>query len=78
VGDLGAIGRLLIVAGLMLALAGLALVLVGRWSGAGRLPGDLLVRRGETTVFAPVVTMILVSVAFTLVLNLAIRLIRRD
>jgi hypothetical protein len=53
------VGPLLVAIGLLVALAG-ALV----WAGVpiGRLPGDLVVRRGNFTLYLPITTSILVSV----------------
>lgn len=52
-------GRLLIVAGVLIAAAGVAMEL---GLPIGRLPGDLVIRRGNTTVYLPIVTCIVVSV----------------
>ncbi|HEU5434502.1 MAG TPA: DUF2905 family protein [Thermomicrobiales bacterium] len=74
--DLSAIARLLIVAGLVLVGAGVLLLLVGRIPGLGwlgRLPGDITFRRGPVTIFAPIVTSLLVSLVLTLILNLIFR-----
>jgi hypothetical protein len=57
-----------------LVLLGLAIVLVGLlWPwlgrlGLGRLPGDILVQRGNFTFYAPVATGLLVSVVLSLIL----------
>ena len=75
-GDLTGAGRLLIAVGLVLTVVGVVLVIAGRY--VGRLPGDLVFRRDETSVLAPVVTMIVVSVTLTVILNLVIRLFRRE
>ena len=74
--ELGSIGRLLIAAGLTLALIGGLILLAGRvpllgW--LGRLPGDIVVRRGPVTVYLPLITSILLSVVLTIVLNLFLR-----
>jgi DUF2905 family protein len=74
--DLAAIARLLIVAGLILAGVGVLLLLIGRVPGLGwlgRLPGDITIRRGPVTIFAPIVTSLLLSLALTLILNLIFR-----
>ena len=53
---------------------GLAIVLIGLlWPylsrlGLGRLPGDIIIRRGDVTFYFPIVTCLRVSVAFSLVL----------
>ena len=74
--DLTGLGRILIGLGAALALVGLLLVLGPRVPGLGwlgRLPGDLMVRRGPITVYAPIVTSILLSVLLTVALNLFLR-----
>ena len=55
------------VLGGVLLLAGLALTAFGRL-GLGRLPGDLVYRRGNFTFYFPVVTSILLSIALSLLL----------
>lgn len=66
------LGRILIgVAMVLLVLGGLFLVL-GRL-GLDRLPGDLVFRRGNATVYFPIGLMILVSVVGTILLNLFFR-----
>jgi uncharacterized protein HemY len=61
------IGRLLIVLGGVLLLAGLALTFFGRL-GVGRLPGDLVYRRGNFSFYFPLMTSILLSVVLSLLL----------
>lgn len=61
------VGRLLMVLGGVLLLAGLALTAFGRL-GLGRLPGDLVYRRGNFTFYFPIVTSILLSIALSLLL----------
>jgi hypothetical protein len=39
----------------------------------GRLPGDILWRKGGTTVYVPIVTCIIVSLVLTLILSLVRR-----
>ena len=56
-------GKLLVIAGLIIAGIGL-LVMVGL--PLGRLPGDITVRRGNTTFYFPLVTSILLSILLTL------------
>jgi hypothetical protein len=58
------VGRLLLVAGLLIAVVG-ALIMWGL--PIGRLPGDVVVRRGNFTFYFPVVTSILLSLALTVV-----------
>ena len=66
------LGRILIgVAIMLLVLGGLFLVL-GRF-GIDRLPGDLVFRRGNATVYFPIGLMIMLSVVGTILLNLFFR-----
>jgi Protein of unknown function (DUF2905) len=58
-------GRLLLVGGLVIAAIGL-LVMAG--VPLGRLPGDIVIRRGHTTIYLPIVTCIALSVALSIVL----------
>ncbi|NLN29046.1 MAG: DUF2905 domain-containing protein [Firmicutes bacterium] len=63
-------GRMLVTIGLLLVGVGLVVMLVGRIPGLGRLPGDILIRRGNFTFYAPIATMLLLSLVLTLLLNL--------
>jgi hypothetical protein len=76
VDDLGWLGRLLIVVGIVLVLAGVVVVVadrtsIGSW--LGRLPGDVTIRRGPVTVYIPLATSILLSVLLTIILSLVLR-----
>jgi hypothetical protein len=70
--DAGQVGRWLLVAAVVLALAG-AVLLVGNKLGIGRLPGDLAFGRGNTRVYVPLATSLLVSIVATIVLNIIAR-----
>ena len=55
----------------LLMITGAALLAVGaliRWTAIGRLPGDIVVRRGNFTLYFPIVTSILLSIALTLLM----------
>jgi hypothetical protein len=64
------LGRLLIVFGLVIVLVGVVLLVADRIPGVGRLPGDLVFRRGPVTFYFPVATSIVLSVLLTILLNL--------
>jgi hypothetical protein len=64
------LGRPLIVIGVALALVGLALTFGPRLPFLGRLPGDVMWRKGGTTVYFPIVTCIVLSILLTLVFSL--------
>jgi len=71
--SLQAFGRLLIVMGLLLAILGVLLVLAGRIPFIGRLPGDIVYQRGNFTLYIPLMTMLIVSLLLTILLNLLFR-----
>jgi uncharacterized membrane protein len=66
------IGKLLIGGAVVLLLLGGLFFLLGRF-GVDRLPGDLVFRRGNTTLYFPIGLMILLSVVGTIVLNILFR-----
>ena len=61
------LGRFLIIAGIVLVVVGLVFVFGGRL-GFGRLPGDFVFHKGNTTIFVPLATCILLSLLLTLVM----------
>ncbi|HEX4629049.1 MAG TPA: DUF2905 domain-containing protein [Gemmatimonadales bacterium] len=67
------LGRLIVGAGAFVVLVGLLV-----WSGGlnwfGGLPGDIRVERDTVRVYIPLVSMLLVSVVLTVLVNLARRL----
>lgn len=66
------IGKLLLGFGLALVVGGVAFLLLARF-GVRRLPGDVVVRRGNFTLYAPFGLMVVLSLLLTLVLNLLSR-----
>ena len=56
----------------MLLMIGALFLLLGRL-GVDRLPGNLVFRRGNATIYFPIGLMILISVVGTIVLNLVFR-----
>jgi hypothetical protein len=71
-GDRSSLGAFLMLAGIVLVAAG-GLFWVGALSWFGRLPGDIRVEREGFRFYAPIMSMIIVSV----VLTLAMALVRR-
>jgi hypothetical protein len=70
---MGELGKVLIFGGLTVAAVGVFLLLVGKVSGGGWLPGDIVVQRKNFSFFFPIVTCLVVSVVLTLILNLFFR-----
>jgi hypothetical protein len=60
-------GKLLFVGGLIIAALGL-LVMLG--VPLGRLPGDITYERGNTRIYFPIVTCLVLSVLFTIIMAL--------
>lgn len=72
--NLESIARLLVILGIILVIAGGAVWLAARFNlPLGRLPGDILVQRGNFTCAFPIVTMILLSILLTILLNVIVR-----
>ena len=63
------LAKLLILLGAALLIAGILLLVIGRLHlPLGRLPGDILCRGKNTTLYFPLATSILLSVLLTLIL----------
>jgi hypothetical protein len=72
------VARVLIIIGLIFLVVGGLLYLTGRLGmPLGRLPGDIRIVRGNTTIFFPLGTSILLSLILTILLNIIIRFWRR-
>lgn len=70
--DMGTVGRVLLVVGLVVAAAGGFLALGGRLP-FGQLPGDVSIRGRDGGVFVPIASCIVLSIVLTVVLNIIIR-----
>ena len=62
------LGKSLIMMGIALIILGV-IVTVGAKMGIGKLPGDIIVKRGNMTFYFPIVTSILLSIIITLLIN---------
>ena len=70
-------GKWLVITGLGLALLGVLIWVFGRFPGAGNLPGDINVQIGNVSCFAPIATMLILSLVLTIVLNVLLRLFQK-
>ena len=61
------LARFLILLGVILIVLGLALLLLPKIPGLGRLPGDIIIKRENFTVYFPLGTCILVSLILSLI-----------
>jgi hypothetical protein len=72
------LGRLLVVAGILLLIVGGLFLLLPRMGvQLGRLPGDFRFSVGQMTCMIPIATSILLSVLLTIGLNLLLRFLSR-
>lgn len=75
--NLEQLGKALIFIAVIVAFSGILIYLIGKGLGLGRLPGDILISRGNRKFFFPIVTSILVSVILTIIINVVLWLLRR-
>jgi hypothetical protein len=66
------LGRILIVIGIVLVALGLLAVLGVRLP-FGRLPGDIAIEGERGGIYIPIVTMVIISVVLTVLVNLFLR-----
>lgn len=60
------IGKYIIFTGFFLVLVGFIMVLAGRIPWLGRLPGDIVIRRENFTLYFPLATCILISIILSI------------
>lgn len=65
-------GKLLVIAGIVLVAAG-ALWMLGERLGLGRLPGDIVIERGNARFYIPLMSSLIVSVVLSLIVWLVNR-----
>ena len=75
--ELAAIGRILVLVGLVTAALGLVVALAGRVPLLGRLPGDISLGGDGWAIYLPIATSIVLSLLLTLALNLVAAALRR-
>jgi hypothetical protein len=66
------LGRILLLVGLVLVVIG-GLAALGVRLPFGRLPGDIAIEGERGGIYIPIVTMLVISVVLTILLNLLIR-----
>ncbi|GAB4221023.1 MAG TPA: DUF2905 domain-containing protein [Spirochaetota bacterium] len=64
-------GRLLILAGILLILTGILFQVFPKF--LGKLPGDVMYSKGNMTVYFPFMTMLIISIILTLLVNVFLR-----
>jgi len=67
------IGKLLIIAGIIIMVIGGIWILLGRFPFIGHLPGDIHITRRHFSFYFPLTISILLSIILTIILNLIFR-----
>ena len=67
------LGKILIFTGAILVLAGFFILLVTKVPGAGKLPGDIFVKKENFTFYFPITTSLLISIILSFLLFLWMR-----
>ncbi|MGO4887416.1 DUF2905 domain-containing protein [Anaerobacillus sp. MEB173] len=62
--------KVLIAIGILLIVVGLLWQVGGKYFNLGKLPGDILFKKGNTTVYFPIVTSIVISIVLSLIFYL--------
>lgn len=64
------VGKILIILGIVLVVVGIILCVGGRYIDFGKLPGDLKWSSGNTTVYFPIATCIILSIILSIIANI--------
>ncbi len=67
---MGELAKVLIILGLVLVVAGLVLLFFQKVPLLGKLPGDIVIRRENFTLYFPLTTGILISIVISVILYL--------
>lgn len=64
------LAKALITFGVVLVGIGVVVAIIGKIPGAGRLPGDIVIKKGNFSFYFPLATCIVVSILLSLVFSL--------
>ncbi len=67
---MGALGKMLILLGVLVIIIGLLLLVGEKIPWVGKLPGDIIVKKERFTFYFPITTCILISIILTLLFTL--------
>lgn len=70
------IGRILIIIGIIIVVLGFIFAFGERIPFLGKLPGDIVIKKDGISFYFPVVTLLLLSVVLTLIINFILRFIK--
>lgn len=63
-----ALGKMLIILGVVIILIGLGLIFADKIPYIGRLPGDIYVKRDRWSFYFPITTSIIISIVLTIIM----------
>jgi len=67
---LSQLGKMLVIFGVVIVIIGLVLWLAPKVPFLGKLPGDITIKKDNLTIYFPIVTMVVLSILLTIILNL--------
>ncbi len=65
-----AIGKMLVILGILLVLVGLGFMFADKIPYIGRLPGDIYIKREKFSFYFPVTTSIIISIILTILFSI--------
>lgn len=71
-------GNVLIIIGILTIVLGLVLKFAGKLKWIGKLPGDVVIQKGNFTFYFPLVTSLLISLILSLLLYLVFKFILKN
>jgi len=69
-GSMPTMGKMLIIAGIILIFAGLAFLFVDKIPFLGRLPGDIYIKKERFSFYFPITTSIVISIILTIIFSI--------
>lgn len=66
--SLNPLGKILIITGVVLVIIGAVLMWFGKIPLPGKLPGDIVVRKRNLTIYFPIVTSVFLSIILSVIL----------
>lgn len=64
------IAKILMIVGALLLISGLFLYMFGKIPGVGKLPGDIIIKKENFTLYIPITTCLLISLILSLLMFL--------
>lgn len=65
--SISSLGKVLIIVGIVIVIIGIIFSFSGKIPFVGKMPGDILIRKGNFTFYFPIVTSIVLSILLTLI-----------